>query len=372
MKRDETGIKRISSTSWLVRVERRDERRGRTRNRKATVTGTKADAIAKRDELRDELASTTKRERVQLRVFAPAWLARRTLRDSTRRKYGYALEHFLPELGELFVDAIAPSDVAAYLQRRLAAGAAGNTVLNELRVLRVIAKDSVAEGLADRYWCERVKAPEVAHYDDDHPNLLTPAQAALVLEHVPVRWIALATFLLTTGVRIGEATALRWEDIDLGAATARIHRGNYRGTETKVKTKGSVRIVALLPEVLDLIAPEQAGWERYRGRLDALVFPTRSGTMHRGSPLRRALDKACAAAGVPRITTHGTRRTFNNEGRQVASREVLKATTGHQTDEMVGHYSHVGAGEKHELARAVASRLGVRPTSVRDSDQQGG
>lgn len=349
------GIRQLGRNCWAIRVKRIDARTGRVRNRKATVTGTKADAIRKRDELRDELAAAdAKHERMRLAVFAAAWLERRnTLKGSTRRKYRVELSHIVPELGELYVDAIVPSDIAAYIVRRLEV-AAGNTVLNELRLLRTIAKDSVAEGLATRYWCERVRAPNVSHYDDANPNLLTPAQGELVLAHVSLRWLGMLTFIITTGVRFGEASALRWEDVDVCAGLVRIRRGNDRGIETTVKTKGSDRTVAVIPEVLELV-----GMQRDRG----LVFPTRRGTMHRGSPLRAVLDKACAAARVPRVTTHGLRRTFNNEGRQVASREVLKATTGHATDEMVGHYSHVGADEKTALARAVATRLGVLKVS---------
>lgn len=353
------GVRALGKARWAVRVKRVDARTGRVRNRKATVTGSKTDALRKRDEIRGELAiATATRARLRLRSYAEAWLARRasTLKPSTVRKYTYALKHALSMLGDIYVDALVPADIEAYLVWRLDV-AAGNTVLNELRVLRVVARDSVADGLAVRYWCERVKAPKVAHYDDDNPNLLTPAQAERVLEHVPAVWLGMLMFILTTGLRFGEASALRWEDVDVAAGVVRIRRGNYRGTETSTKNKSSVRTVAMLPEVLELL-------ERVGRRDTELVFATRRGTMHRGSPLRVVLERACAAAGVPRVTTHGLRRTFNNTGRQVGDREVLKATTGHATDEMVSHYSHVAAGEKTALARAVATRLGVLTVSA--------
>ncbi|HEY1554842.1 MAG TPA: tyrosine-type recombinase/integrase [Kofleriaceae bacterium] len=332
-------------------MKRKSARTGRAVNRKALVIGARADALRRRDELRAELANAAaQRERMRLGAFAPAWVARRVLKGTTRRKYESALSHILPALGELYIDAIAPSDVAGYVAARLAAAAAGNTVLNELRLLRTIARDTVAEGLATRYWCERVKAPKVAHYSDERPNLFSPAQAASVVAHVPARWLGLIAFLITTGLRIGEATAVRWDDVDHGSGVVRIRRGNDRGVETSVKTEGSKRSVAVLPEVMAL-------WGAPREH--ELVFPTRRGTMHRGSPVRAALNRACELAGVSRITTHGLRRTFNNEGRQVADVGVLKATTGHATDEMVEHYSLVSAAEKTELARAVAARLGV-------------
>jgi integrase len=208
-----------------------------------------------------------------------------------------------------------------------------------------------------------VKAPKVACYTDERPNLLTPLQAERVLAHVPVQWLGLLMLLITTGLRFGEASALRWDDIDVVAGVARIHRGNDRGVETTTKNRSSVRSVAVLPEVLALLPPRTPQRVPLDQSEAPLVFTTRRRTMHRGSPLRSVLAKACAAAGVVRVTTHGLRRTFNNAGRQVGDREVLKAMTGHATDEMVSHYSHVAAGEKHELARAVALRLGVLKVS---------
>jgi integrase len=352
------GVRQLSRGRWAVRVKRVDAATGRVCNRKATIAGTRAQALQRRDELRAELArSDRKAGREHLRTYVLAWLERRrgAIKASTARKYSYAIRHVVAKLGALYVDAITPSDVIAYVSSRMLAAAA-NTVMNELRMLRVIARDTVADGLAARYWCERVKGPKVTSYGDDNPNLLSPAQAQLVLAHVPAHWLGLLLFVITTGVRIGEATSLRWSDVDVEHGIAKIRRGNDRGTESSTKNTNSVRAVALLPEVLAAIDQRDM-------KPDNLLFPTRRGTMHRGSPLRVPLEQACAAAGVPRVTTHGLRRTFNNEGRQVGDREVLKATTGHATDAMVSHYSHVAAGEKHELARAVATRLGVLKVS---------
>lgn len=353
---DDVGIRELGAGRWEVRVPRVDTHTGKRVNRKATVRGTRADALRERDRIRVELTATSgsKRERMKLGVFAEAWLRRRgaRLKPAIVRKYGYSLRHICSALGALWLDAIAPSHVDEYISARVAAGAAGNTVLNELRVLRTIASDCVSEGHSERNWCDRVQPPKVAEYSDENPNLLTPEQAAAMLLKVPPQWLGLVVFAITTGVRIGEATALRWDDLETGYA--RIRRGNDRGNETDVKNKSSRRTVPALAEVLALLGPRRPG---------ELVFPTRSGGMHRGSPLRRVLDRACAAAAVPRVTAHGLRRTFNNEGRRLASREVLMSVTGHVTDEMVQHYSLVGADEKAELSRAIAVAFRVPTVS---------
>jgi integrase len=357
------GVKSLGRGRWLVRVRRVDSRTRKTVNRKAVVLGSRADALRARDRIRAELAGSSSRPlRKTLAEFAAEWLARRlsSLKASVARKYEFSLRHVRAALGALWLDAIAPSHVEEYVAQRTRAGAAGNTVLNELRMLRTIARDSQAEGYASRYWCDRVRPPRVRRYTEDDPNLLTPEQAGRVLARIPRQWIALVFFLMTTGLRIGEATALQWGD--LRADVARIRRSNDRGTLVEPKTRGSFRDVPALLEAVALFGAPR--------RDDELVFPSRRGGLHRGSPLRPVLDKACAAAGVPRVTTHGLRRTFNDAARRRGSREALMAITGHVTDEMVSHYSIADGAERSALARAVAVAIGV--PSVSEARTQNG
>lgn len=353
------GIKQKSKGVWNVRVRQVEKRTGKVVNRKVTVRGSKADAIAARDRIRAEIKSTVAaRSRIRLHEFAALWLEARvaSLKPSTARKYAACLSKSMPVLGEIYVDSITPFDVTAYVQRRVAEVGVkgGNTVLNELRVLRTIAKDSVAEGYASRDWCARVKGPRVRHYTQERPNLLTPAQGRSVLEHVPERWRGLVMFMATTGLRWGEASALHWEDVDRTTGEALIKHGNDRGKLVSPKTEKSHRRVPVLPEVLAL-------WGKPRSR--GPVFTARGGWLHKGSPLNKVLTKACAKAKVPRITPHGLRRTFNNLARQETSLQVLKSITGHTTDAMVEHYSVVGADEKAVVSRSVARSIGVPEVS---------
>lgn len=354
---DDEGIKRLSRDRWQVRVKRYEARTGKQRNRKLTITGTKTDALRVRDQLRAELASTVAvRLPTRLNEFAARWAELRApqLKPGTQRRYRFALAQVLPVLGDLYVAAIAPSDVTGYVTARIKAGASGHTVLNELRVLRTMAKDSVADGYADRDWCDRVKAPKVRRYTKERPNLFTAPQFELVLARLAVeskgRWLGLVLFMTTTGLRWGEASALHWQDIDWANGEASIRYSNDRGTLGDVKNNSSVRSVPVVAEVA-------ATWgER---RKSGLVFPNRAGRLHKGYPLIKVLARVCKATKIARVTAHGLRRTFNNLARTMTSREVLKSITGHVTDTMVGHYSFVAAGERLTASNAVARSFGV-------------
>ena len=74
-------------------------------------------------------------------------------------------------------------------------------------------------------------------------------------------------------------------------------------------------------------------------------------------PLGRALKRA----GITkRVSVHGLRRTFNNLSRSVAGNIVTRAITGHVTEEMTEHYSHVDPAEKLRAADQVVALAGLR------------
>lgn len=83
------------------------------------------------------------------------------------------------------------------------------------------------------------------------------------------RYEDLIHFLALTGVRLGEAAALCWQEVDLDAKTARIVRALRLKTERARKTRYGLRTIDLptklaarlraLPETSDLVFPNDDG-----------------------------------------------------------------------------------------------------------------
>jgi len=166
----------------------------------------------------------------------------------------------------------------------------------------------------------------------------------------------LALTLALTGIRYGEATALRWADIDEVGGAIRIERAQWHGIVGETKT-GNVRTVPLTAELAEVLrdrcrtARGAAGW----------VFANGDGGLLGPCALRFPLQRALARAGITkRVTVHGLRRTFNNLSRQVAGNIVTRAITGHVTEEMTEHYSHVDRAEKLRAADQVVALTGLR------------
>jgi integrase len=76
-------------------------------------------------------------------------------------------------------------------------------------------------------------APATGDVDDEdeaeHVKALSATELEAVLAAVPDEWRLFFRFLADSGLRIGEAVALKWGDVDTGAALVQVRRRRYRG-----------------------------------------------------------------------------------------------------------------------------------------------
>lgn len=73
--------------------------------------------------------------------------------------------------------------------------------------------------------------------------------------------------LLFTGMRVGELTALHWDEVDMEAASLVVKYNLYRLESeyhlTTLKTKSSIRMIAVPPQVIEILK-EQKAWQEQR------------------------------------------------------------------------------------------------------------
>ncbi|MGO9079899.1 MAG: tyrosine-type recombinase/integrase [Streptosporangiaceae bacterium] len=183
------------------------------------------------------------------------------------------------------------------------------------------------------------------------------------------------TVLAMTGMRRGEALALRWRDIDLDAGTASIRR-----SAGVVRVKGEGAVIAEgdtksgKPRVIDLDAATVAllrAWKRARGAMalqlardDALVFGDHEGSHRHPERVSRTFRaevercrKALGDAAPPRIRLHDLRHTH-------ATLLLAKGVPVKVVSERLGHasatitlqvYAHVMPGNQRDAAALFAS-----------------
>lgn len=124
-------------------------------------------------------------------------------------------------------------------------------------------------------------------------------------------------FMLMTGLRPGEATALRWDDVDFARRRLRVQRtGAYidgRYAETPPKTRAGERVISLNADAILVLQRQRCNVAAARARAGerwderGLVFPG-----ERGQPIYRSVagkwvQRVCQAAGVPNMRPHDLR-----------------------------------------------------------------
>ncbi len=349
------GILMLDKHTYRIRLRVVDPKTGKLKEVDRTRNCTLTEAVALQSEWRLELEGGPPeiRERKRLRDYARSWLRIRLtrLKPSTAKRYAEILDlHVLPALGDYWMDAIAPSDINAFVVEK-STTQGPRTIGNFLRVLRALFRDAVAELDLPRDPLARIKPPRASGYTDEAPNLLSADELRRLLDVMEKsfpEWYALTLTLAYTGLRWGEATGLRWSDIDKERGVISIRRSNWFGNIVETKT-GKTRSVALPDQLATVL--EQRRKTQLKDQDPALtdgwIFATTEGQLIRGSTLRKPLMKALKAAGIKHhVSPHGLRRTFNNLCRQVTTGEVVRSITCHSTVAMTEHYSHVGVAEK--------------------------
>ncbi len=117
----------------------------------------------------------------------------------------------------------------------------------------------------------------------------------------------LVAFMVATGLRIGEACAVSWPDVDLDAGTVTV-------TGTVLRVKGQGLVVSRPKSVAGERVLELPSWcvalLRRRGPSSGPVFPApRSRKLRDPNNTRRALRQAFHAMGMPGVTSHAFRKT---------------------------------------------------------------
>jgi len=349
----------VSDGRFRVRIKALDPKTGKLKEvKKVLAAATAAEAASAKEELRLEFeAGRTQAHRLRLTAYASSWLTGklRVLKPSTANRYAQALDlHILPVLGDHYLDAIEPIDIVRWRDGQEGKSASVN---GRLRILKTLLRDAVAELGLPRDASARVHALREAH-SECGPNRLTAEQLAKVLhafrDH-ETHWYPLFLFLALTAARVSEGTALRWEDVDFEEAVVHICRAHWKGIVGTTKT-GSSRTVPLPTILADTLKDHRRRLIEAQapGLASGYVFLSKKGTIIRGSSLQKPLERALGKAGIAdRFTIHGFRRTFNNLLRQATTGEVVRSMTGHVTERMTEHYSHVEVDEKHKAVNAV-------------------
>jgi integrase len=189
--------------------------------------------------------------------------------------------------GETKAAAVRPVHLRGMIDKLRAEGKSGSTVHGTLTALSAMFRFAIRREILEANpvrLLERGDRPSTKRLRE--PRYLDRAEIDRLLAKTSNEFRTLVAVLAFAGLRVGEALALTWRDVDLDAGTMHV-----RGTKTAASN-------AVVPLVSALVRELRAHRRRYPGVGDTLVFRTATGRPQDRHNVARALRSASTAAGL--------------------------------------------------------------------------
>lgn len=308
--------------------------------------------------------------KLTLASYLEHWLqaAGPSLRPGSVATYRQAAEYIIPVLGQARLQALKPAEIQGLYGRLLDRGLSPATVRICHTLLHRALSQAVDWGLLAQNPADRAKPPRAVRKEF---RVLQAWELARLLEAAAVQcpeFYPMVATLALTGMRLAEATGLRWSDVDLEAGVIRVSRAlrrvGARWVETEPKSAAGRRQIPIPAPLVELLKRHRrtvaelrlkagSAWETAFGDL---VFPTAAGRPREPSNVRKALARACHRAGLPRLRVHDLRHSHATLLLSWGVHpRVVQERLGHSTVTLtLQTYSHV----LPDLQREAAERLG--------------
>jgi len=265
------------------------------------------------------------------------------LKDSSVSRYQNLIDtHILPELGSVCVNQLTTSAINRFLVAKLESGRTdgrGGLSANYVRSISLVISSAIKFGSSEGL-CSPLLSPitkpslskkELCILSADDQNTLELELLENIQEDKLLIYIT-----LYTGLRIGEACALRWEDIDLDSKLIHIRQTISRlwvsqnGTKYSVlsvappKTKSSFRCVPICSKLCKII--ESFPYRKSRG----YVSPNTSQGFLSPRTFEYRYKRVLKCSGIKSVNFHALRHTF-------ATRCIERGVDVKSLSEILGH-----------------------------------
>lgn len=295
--------------------------------------------------------------KVPFKEYADEWLRNLSVRQSTVNTYGAHLRSSIyPWFETRTLGNVKRSDVIAWAKERTDSGMAPSTIRTAYKVLSMLFRSAVDDGLIARSPCYRITNLPKVERRDEAVVALTPAEVIALADAMPERYRAMVLVAAGTGLRQGECFGLTRDRVDFMRRTVKVDRqllmDNSGATGFgKPKTDASYRTVPVPEMVADALADHLATHEV---AADGLLWTSPLGFGIRRNRFHESWVVAVESAGLPKGTRfHQLRHTYASL--LIAAKEppkVIQERLGHSSiTETMDTYGHLYP-ESEESTRA--------------------
>jgi integrase len=288
-----------------------------------------------------------------LRAYLEYWLmvGRSRLRPITMVTYARDVRRLTAALGDVPLRHLTPGLIQCAYASLLEMGFSKRTVEKTHAVLHRALAQAMHWGLTARNPTELVSPPRPVRRE---MTALTGSQFQELLRLTEsTRWYPLWVLLGTSGLRVGEALGLQWQDVDLIAGRLAVRNtlqrqpgiGLMLGPPKTEKSRRTIYFSRLARGALEQQRGRQCEDRETSNRWQqtSFVFTNRHGDAVGPGAVNRALTRALHDAGLPRIRVHDLRHTTASLLLEAGTHpKVVQDLLGHSSIQLtLDTYSHV-------------------------------
>lgn len=274
--------------------------------------------------------------------------------------------HVFPAIGSLSLQRVTRDNCQTVINKMVKNKKSSSTIHHVYNIMEQLFDGSIVEGLRAKspmvsLSLPRLKEKQKIPFTKEELGKINNVLSDMFVQGKGnLAYCVVTQFLMETGARRGEALGLMWDNVDKVGDAKGIHKVKICSTIVYIngtvveketpKTDSSIRITYISKDLFQKM--------NVLGHDYKYVFHT--STLKPISPNNylKWFRKLCRVAGVPYRSPHTLRHTFvTNMADMGASRESIKALTGHTTDKMLSHYSHIVPSSVTDTAEKYLGKL---------------
>jgi len=280
------------------------------------------------DELREKVEESTTQKEMQItrdakkmtlnNLYALWKSVKRGLKASTFHNYQYMYEKFvMNDFGNAKILELKRSDIKAFYNRLHENGMKAATIDSIHSVIHQMLELAVDDDIIRYNPSDRALKELMSEYSRESKKVVSLTSEEEVLFATYLRnsrehrhWYPIFIVMMMAGLRVGEVTALQWEDIDFKNDLIRVNKTlvNYRNMDdhkchlvmNKTKTRAGERKVEMISMVREAFEMERQYREEHGitcvanvEGYDDFVFVNRFGLTYAQTTLNAALKRIC-------------------------------------------------------------------------------